>query len=115
MIAISAGNSARKPKKATPAAMIGMLSAVFSAHDRLTICCQPRHGIWVGFSAPTPGSRSGPGTSGGSGGGGCSCRSPVIGPAGSVARPRAGELGEAVGPGPVDGGLRDGEDGALDG
>ena len=32
----------------------------------------------------------------------------------SVARPRAGELGEPAGAGPVDGGLRRGEDGALD-
>src|SRR4051794_5401087 len=36
--------------------MIGMLSALFSAHARLTICFQPLSGIWVGFSALTPGS-----------------------------------------------------------
>ena len=31
--------------------MIGMLSALFSAHDRLRICFHPRQGICVGFSA----------------------------------------------------------------
>src|SRR3954469_13765082 len=56
MVAISAGNRARKAKNATPAPMIGMLSALFSAQARLTICTQPRAGISVGFSASTPGS-----------------------------------------------------------
>src|SRR3954453_22984831 len=55
-MAISAGKTARKPKKATPPAMMGMLSALFSAHARLTICFHPRSGISVGFSAWMPGS-----------------------------------------------------------
>src|SRR3954451_24726977 len=56
--AMSAGKIARKPKNATPPPMIGMLSALFSAHDRLRICFQPFHGIWVGFAALMPGSSS---------------------------------------------------------
>src|SRR5918993_2141081 len=56
---------ARKLKKATPPAMIGMLSALCSAHDRLTICFHPAHGIWVGFSAWMPGSSCGLGDPGG--------------------------------------------------
>src|SRR3954470_5771499 len=56
MAAIIAGKIARNAKNATPAPMIGMLSALFSAHARLTICSQPRAGIWVGLSACTPGS-----------------------------------------------------------
>jgi hypothetical protein len=55
-MAIRAGKMARKPKNATPAAMIGMLSALCSAQARSTICSQPRGGIWVGLSAVTPGS-----------------------------------------------------------
>src|SRR4051812_2530343 len=45
--------------------MIGMLSALFSAHARLRICFHPRQGISVGFSASMPGSSSGPGAPGG--------------------------------------------------
>src|SRR4051812_33637929 len=64
MVAISAGKRARKAKNATPAPMIGMLSALFSAQARLTICTQPRAGMWVGFSAWTPGSSRSLGMSG---------------------------------------------------
>src|SRR3954447_7028164 len=64
MAAIIAGKMARNPKNATPAPMIGMLSALFSAHARLTICFQPLAGICVGFSACTPGSSDSLGTSG---------------------------------------------------
>src|SRR3954471_9055649 len=63
--AISAGNTARKLKNATPPPMIGMLSALFSAHARLRICFQPFHGICVGFSAWMPGSSAGLGAPGG--------------------------------------------------
>ncbi len=58
MAAISVGKMARNPKKATPPPMIGMLSALFSAHARLRICCHPRRGISVGLSASTPGNRA---------------------------------------------------------
>src|SRR3954470_13564899 len=64
-MAISAGKTARKPKKATPPAMMGMLSALFSAHARLTICFHPRSGISVGFSAWMPGSSCSLGAPGG--------------------------------------------------
>src|SRR3954447_250398 len=75
IVAISAGKIARKPKNATPPAMIGMLSALFSAHARLTICFQPRSGIWVGFSAWMPGSTCSLGASfGGRSASGCGCR-----------------------------------------
>src|SRR3954465_7736637 len=56
IIAIIAGKIARKPKNATPPPMIGMLSALFSAQARRTICFQPCQGIWVGLSAVMPGS-----------------------------------------------------------
>ena len=62
---MSAGKIDRKPKNATPPAMIGMLSALFSAQARLRICFQPRHGIWVGFSAWMPGQLRGLGEPGG--------------------------------------------------
>src|SRR3954452_4447183 len=140
--------------------MIGMLSALFSAQARLTICFQPPHGIWLGFWAWMPGSSCGLGASGGGVSGSprsgadvafaaaarraafSSTRSrirstalswglvpvmavPPVGaavagtgpgpPLGrSVARPGAGQLGEPAGPGAVDGGLRRGEDGALE-
>src|ERR671933_829212 len=55
-IAISAGNTARNPKNATPPPMIGMLSALFSAQARRTICFHPCQGISVGLSAEMPGS-----------------------------------------------------------
>src|SRR4051794_10587221 len=45
--------------------MIGMLSALFSAHALLTICFQPRSGMSVGFSALTPGSTCSLGASAG--------------------------------------------------
>src|SRR3954468_9901666 len=64
-MAISAGKTARKPKKATPPAMMGMLSALFSAHARFTICFHPRSGISVGFSAWMPGSSCSLGAPGG--------------------------------------------------
>src|SRR4051794_4644748 len=64
-MAISAGKTARKPKKATPPAMIGMLSALFSAHARFTTCFHPRSGISVGFSAWMPGSSCSLGAPGG--------------------------------------------------
>src|SRR3954469_24940118 len=64
-MAIRAGKIARKPKKATPPAMIGMLSALFSAHDRLTTCFQPGRGIWLGLLASTPGSAFSSGASAG--------------------------------------------------
>ena len=52
--------------------MIGMLSALFSAHDLLTICFQPAHGISVGLSAWMPGSsRSLGAPAGGRSGSGC--------------------------------------------
>src|SRR4051795_3956333 len=66
IMAISAGKTARKPKKATPPAMMGMLSALFSAHARLTTCFHPRSGISVGFSAWMPGSSCSLGAPGGS-------------------------------------------------
>src|SRR3954471_6231927 len=65
MSAISAGKIDRKPKNATPPPMIGMLSALFSAHARFRICFHPRHGICVGFSAWMPGSSAGLGAPGG--------------------------------------------------
>src|SRR5687768_15181042 len=64
-MAISAGKIDRKPKNATPPAMIGMLSAEFSAHARLTICFQPLSGMSVGFSACRPGSSPSVGEPGG--------------------------------------------------
>src|SRR3954466_10557208 len=66
--------------------MIGMLSALFSAHARLRICFHPRHGMSVGFSAWMPGSSCGLGASaGGLFGSGCEL------PAGAFARaPAAG-------------------------
>src|SRR3954469_17030035 len=70
--AIIAGKIDRKPKNATPPAMIGMLSALFSAQARLRICFHPRHGIAVGLSAWMPGSSCGVGASaGGRLGSGC--------------------------------------------
>src|SRR3954469_10709458 len=76
-MAISAGNTARKPKKATPPAMMGMLSALFSAHARLTICFHPRSGISVGFSAWMPGSSC---SLGAPGGGCCGSAEPFAAP-----------------------------------
>src|SRR5215213_4699386 len=141
MVAMRAGNADRNPKKATPPAMIGMLSALFSAHERLRICFHPLHGICVGFSAWMPGSSCGLGEpSGGRFGSGCGAvpafvaaaaaarraafsstrsrmRSTALSrclvPATSVARPVAGQLGEAAGAGAVDGRLGGGEDGPL--
>src|SRR5918998_873470 len=141
IIAISAGKIARKPKNATPPPMIGMLSALFSAQARRTICFQPRQGISVGLSAVMPGSSCSPGAPGGSR---SACgwgprasaalaaarraafsstrsrmRSTALSrfrvPATSVARPVAGQLGEPAGPGAVDGRLGRREDGALQG
>src|SRR5918998_1571712 len=139
IIAISAGKIARKPKKATPPPMIGMLSALFSAQARWTICFQPRQGISVGLSAVTPGSCSSLGAPGGSRSA-CGCgprasaalatarraafsstrsrmRSTALSrfwvPATSVARPVTGQLGEAAGAGPVDGRLGGCEDRTL--
>src|SRR3712207_6553185 len=141
IIAISAGKIARNPKNATPPPMIGMLSALFSAQARRTICFQPSQGIWVGLSAVTPGSCSSLGAPGGSRSA-CGCgprasaslaaarraafsstrsrmRSTALSrfrvPATSVARPVAGQLGEAAGPGAVDGRLGRREDRALQG
>src|SRR5918998_6641762 len=141
IIAISAGKIARKPKNATPPPMIGMLSALFSAQARRTICFQPRQGISLGLSALMPGSRSSLGAPGGSRSA-CGCgprpsaswaaarraafsstrsrmRSTALSrcrvPATSVARPAAGQLGEAAGPRAVDGRLGRREDGALQG
>src|SRR3954470_5795955 len=168
MVAISAGNRARKAKNATPAPMIGMLSALFSAHARLTICFQPPAGISVGFSASTPGSSfslgmcwrgraasrcsvrtdvadEAPGTVGASAARSsairaaarrsafsctrCRIRSTELsgrpvwtmgivlfsGDGRSVARPGAGELGEAPGAAPADQGLDHGDDRAAQG
>src|SRR5919107_1550413 len=135
IIAISAGKIARNPKNATPPPMIGMLSALFSAHARRTICFQPRQGISVGLSALMPGSCCSLGAPGGGSlarGSGprasAACpaafsstrsrmRSTALSrcrvPATSVARPVAGQLGEAAGAGAVDGRLGRGEDGPL--
>src|SRR3954451_3481807 len=76
-MAISAGKTARKPKKATPPAMIGMLSALFSAHARFTTCFHPRSGISVGFSAWMPGSSC---SLGAPGGGCCGSAEPLAAP-----------------------------------
>src|SRR3712207_429385 len=141
IIAISAGKIARNPKNATPPPMIGMLSALFSAQARWTICFQPRHGISVGLSAVTPGSCSSLGAPDGSRSA-CGCgprasaalaaarraafsstrsrmRSTALSrfrvPATSVARPAAGQLGEAARARAVDGRLGGGEDRALQG
>src|SRR3954447_18239719 len=76
-MAISAGKTARKPKKATPPAMMGMLSALFSAHARLTTCFHPRSGISVGFSAWMPGSSC---SLGAPGGGCCGSAEPFAAP-----------------------------------
>src|SRR3954468_14488581 len=76
-MAISAGKTARKPKKATPPAMMGMLSALFSAHARLTTCFHPRSGISVGFSAWIPGSSC---SLGAPGGGCCGSAEPFAAP-----------------------------------
>src|SRR4051794_33607525 len=81
-MAISAGKTARKPKKATPPAMMGMLSALFSAHARLTICFHPRSGISVGFSAWMPGSSC---SLGAPGGGCCGSAEPFAAPVFAVA------------------------------
>src|SRR5919112_1688764 len=139
IIAISAGKIARNPKNATPPPMIGMLSALFSAHARRTICFQPRQGISVGLSALMPGSCCSLGAPGGGSlarGSGprasaaraaarraafSSTRSRMRSTAlsrcrvlaTSVARPVAGQLGEAAGAGAVDGRLGRGEDGPL--
>src|SRR4051794_8331804 len=75
--AIIAGKIDRKPKNATPPAMIGMLSALFSAQARLRICFHPRHGIAVGLSAWMPGSSCGVGASAG-GRLGSGCPLPVL-------------------------------------
>ena len=53
--AISDGNSARKPKKATPALSSGIWSSVVCAQLRLRIWTQPRRGMSWGRSASAPG------------------------------------------------------------
>src|SRR6476661_9407934 len=56
--AISAGNNARNPKKATPAASIDTLSSWLECHARPSTCRHPRTGIWVGEFARLPTSLS---------------------------------------------------------